>query len=226
MDFFESLIEETRKLLSKLVKKEYPLCSPWEDVGRNTLVLKRDEAFELDGTGFNLVTSNPIGESGVTVIGSDLKDIKSERRFARISLIQTVEFEDEQSAYNAIRKVEYSKYHYFPEGFMLRTVSTSHKEAARVTKKALEKGISFQKVGSLLASKYLENENVVAARIFYVTDSSADFDSLEKIAERNYEITEALNHIMKDLPLDCSACRLKPICDEVEGMRELHFSKY
>ena len=105
-----------------------------------------------------------------------LGEITNERRFARISLIQTVAFDDEQAAYDVIRKVEYSKYHYFPEGFMLRTVSTSHKENARVTKEAIAKGISFQKVGSLLVSKYLENENVRAARVIYVTDSAADFD--------------------------------------------------
>ena len=108
---------------------------------------------------------------------------------------------------------------------MLRTVSTSHKENARVTKEAIAKGISFQKVGSLLVSKYLENENVRAARVIYVTDSAADFDRLERIAQRNYDITETLNHIMKNLPLDCSACNLKKICDEVEGMRELHFKQ-
>jgi hypothetical protein len=27
------------------------------------------------------------------------------------------------------------------------------------------------------------------------------------------------------MPTDCSACRLKPICDEVEGMKELHFGQ-
>jgi hypothetical protein len=24
--------------------------------------------------------------------------------------------------------------------------------------------------------------------------------------------------------MDCNACNLKPICDEVEGLKELHFS--
>ena len=25
------------------------------------------------------------------------------------------------------------------------------------------------------------------------------------------------------MPTDCGSCSLKPICDEVEGMKELHF---
>jgi hypothetical protein len=28
---------------------------------------------------------------------------------------------------------------------------------------------------------------------------------------------------MQNINFDCSTCNLKPICDEVEGMRELHF---
>ena len=223
MNFFDGLIDETNALLEGFVKHEYPYGKKWKDLGRNTLVLKRDEAFELDGVGFNLVTSRDIGESGVTVIGSELNEINDETRFARISLISMQAFDDEQKSYDTIRKIEYSKYHYFPEGFMVRTVSTSHKENVRVTKKALNEGITFECVGNLLLGKYLENPAVISARVIYVTNQGADFASLEAIAEKNYEITETLNHIMKNIPLDCSSCRLKPICDEVEGMRELHF---
>jgi len=25
--------------------------------------------------------------------------------------------------------------------------------------------------------------------------------------------------------MDCASCHLKPVCDQVEGMRELHFSR-
>lgn len=30
---------------------------------------------------------------------------------------------------------------------------------------------------------------------------------------------------MKNIPLDCSDCSLKPVCDGVEGVRELHFKQ-
>ncbi|MCR5207797.1 MAG: hypothetical protein K6C14_04885 [Eubacterium sp.] len=223
MNFFDSLIERTDGLLSSFEKKDYPLCEAWNDLGKNTVVLKRDEAYELDGIGFNLVTSKDIGESGITVIGRDLGDIDGNTKFARISLIKMKPYEDEQSAYGVIRKVEYLKYHYYPEGFMVRTVSTSHKENVRVTRDALKNGITFQKVGSLLVSRYLENPSVLSARVIYVTEPAADYNALAEIADKNYAVTEALNHIMENLPLDCSACNLKPVCDEVEGMRELHF---
>ena len=223
MNFFDSLIDDVKEVLEPFDKKDYPYGKIWEDVGKNTLVLKRDEAFELDGVGFNLITAQDIGESGVTVIGPELQKLNGETNFARIALIRMSETSDEQKLYDTIRKVEYVKYHYFPKGYMVRYVSTSHKEGVRLTKAALKQGITFEQVGNLLVSKYLENPSVLAARVIYVTADGADYERLPKTAEKNYEITETLNHIMKNIKLDCGSCNLKPICDEVEGMRELHF---
>jgi hypothetical protein len=39
------------------------------------------------------------------------------------------------------------------------------------------------------------------------------------------KITLTLNHIMDGLATDCSVCSFKQVCDEVEGMKELHFKK-
>ena len=68
--------------------------------------------------------------------------------------------DDEQKAYNLIRKIEYVKYHYFPLGYMIRTSSEEQKEIVRVSKSAIKKGISFEKIGNLLNSKFLENKSV------------------------------------------------------------------
>lgn len=35
-------------------------------------------------------------------------------------------------------------------------------------------------------------------------------------------VTEALNHILKGMPMNCGSCDLQVICNEVEGMRALH----
>lgn len=50
-------------------------------------------------------------------------------------------------------------------------------------------------------------------------------DTLAALAETIRSTTDALNHILDDVLLDCKSCNLKPICDQVEGMRELHFSR-
>lgn len=223
MNFFDGLIEDTQSVLEGLNSKSYGVNSAWEDIGRNELILQRDSAYELDGVGYNLVTSADIGGDGIVVIGDDVNTISSDRKFARISFIQIDDIDDEQKAYDLIRKIEYAKYHFFPKGYMIRTASRSHKESVRISKSAISDGMSFQKVGSLLINKYKENKAVRAVRIAFVTDKSADYKAFESIAKKNYEITETLNHIMNNVNFDCSTCNLKPICDEVEGMRELHF---
>lgn len=224
MDFFNSLIENTNELLGALPQKAltYTPDNAWADLGYNQVILQRDTAFELGGTGFNLVTSSEINDE-IIVIGNDLDKIKADCKFARISLIQIEDTADEQKAYNLIRKIEYVKYHYFPDGYMIRTSSRSHKEAVRVSKKAIKNGISFERVGNLLINKYKEIPAVKGVKVIFVTDQSADFNALTSLAEKNNRITETLNHIMNNVNFDCSTCNLKPICDEVEGMKELHF---
>lgn len=223
MNFFDDLLKEVDKCISGFEKKSYASGRAWEDIGRNEVVLQRDSRYELDGVGFNIVTSNNIGADEIVVIGDDLNAISADRKFARISLIQIDDIDDEQKAYNLIKKIEYSKYHYYPKGFMIRTASSSHKETVRISKEALSKGLSFEGVGTILINKYKEIDAVCAVKLIYITDKCADYDRLEAIAKRNYDIAETLNHIMNNVNFDCSACNLKPICDEVEGMKELHF---
>ena len=115
MEFFDSLIGGALELIQGLSETNYAYepYKAWKDVGFNQVILQKHSAFELSGTGFNLVTSSDI-EEGITVIGSELCDIKKDCSFTRISLVQIDEQESEQKAYNLIRKIEYVKYHYFP----------------------------------------------------------------------------------------------------------------
>lgn len=224
MEFFDSLIKKTIEITQGLseINYDYEPDNAWNDVGVNQVILQKHSAFELSGTGFNLITSSPV-KDGITVIGKELADIKNDCKFTRISIVQIEDAEDEQKLYNLIRKTEYVKYHYFPDGYMIRTSSRSHKEAVRVSKDAIKKGISFQNAGNLLINKYKENPSVKGVRVIFITAPEADHKAFEEIAQKNNAITETLNHIMNNVNFDCDTCNLKPVCDEVEGMRELHF---
>lgn len=224
MNFFDNLIDDFYSCISSKGHKSYSYSSAnkWQDLGQNELIMQRESAYELDGIGFNLITSNEL-EDKITVIGSDLSEISSNRKFARISVISIDDIDDEQKAYDLIRKIEYVKYHFFPKGYMIRTSSRSHKEVVRISKSAVNSGVSFEKIGSLLIDKYKSNPAVKSVHIYFITEKSVDYRMLEDFAIKNHSITETLNHIMNNVNFDCSSCNLKPICDEVEGMRELHF---
>ena len=224
MEFFDSLIKQALENTQGLAEINYDYNSQnaWKDAGTNQVILQKHSAFELKGTGLNLVTSSAV-EDGITVIGDELSDIKKDRHFTRFTIVQIDEQESEQKAYNLIRKIEYVKYHYFPDGYMIRTTSRSHQEAVRVSKEAIKKGISFQNVGNLLIDKYKENPAVKGVKVVFITSEKADHKAFEALAQKNNSITETLNHIMNSVNFDCDTCNLKPICDEVDGMRELHF---
>lgn len=224
MEFFNSLISDVLSSVSGFSQKKltYDKHNAWKDIGYNQVILQRDSAYELSGTGFNLITTSEVKDE-ITLIGDDLGAITENRKFVRISLVQIDAQEDEQKTYNLIRKIEYVKYHYFPDGYMIRTSSNSHKEVVRVSKLAVKNGIDFQKVGSLLIAKFKENPAVKGVKVIYITLPEADYALLERFAQKNNRITETLNHVMNSVNFDCNSCNLKPICDEVEGMKELHF---
>lgn len=224
MEFFDSLISEVSALTDASQKNVYSCKDTlaWKDIGYSQVILQRDTAYELDGVGFNLVTSSDI-DGGIVVVGEDLKNITDSRKFARICLVQIEKNDDEQEYYKTIKKADYVKYHYFPEGYMIRTTSRSHKESVRIAKSALKKGISFEGVGSLLINKYKENPEIKAVQVIFITEKSVDYKALDKMAQKTSSITETLNHVMNNVTFDCDSCNLKAVCDEVEGMKELHF---
>ncbi len=224
MEFFDSLISDVHSLLQSfsLKKSPYNPKDVWEDVGHNQMILQRDAVGELQGIGFNLVCTKSV-EDSVIVIGDDLDKIQGNMPFARISIIEMDSVDDEQKAHNLIKKIEYTKYHTFPDGYMMRTSSFSQEEVVRVSRASVKNGMSFQNVGNLFIKKYKENQAVKGVTVIFITDKNMDFNALKGISQKNSDITKALNHVMNSVTFDCNACNLKAICDEVEGMKELHF---
>ena len=125
----------------------------------------------------------------------------------------------------AVRNMEFVKYHVFPKGYMFRISSGDFREQVRVGKTALRRGISFRSVGFDFIRQYLKNPNILNVELIFVTDPQAPYESFKKSAKKTADITRTLTHILDGMPTDCRSCSLKPVCDEVEGMRKLHFER-
>ena len=56
---------------------------------------------------------------------------------------------------------------------------------------------------------------------------NVDFKTLHDTAKKIDDVTKTMNTILEGMPedLDCASCSFKPVCDEVEGLKELHFGK-
>ena len=210
---------------------EYEPARAWADNGQNELVLGRDAAYELGGG--NLPASNCtcvttdaslVPEDKIILVGPDLGEIRADSPFARIALLHVNDISgDDQEAFRTIRDMEFVKYHVFPAGYMMRVSPESGREQVRVSRQAIKRGISFQNIGDSFIKKYKENKLIDHVCLIFVTGDKALCKELAETGKKVDAITLTLNHIMDGLSTDCSTCSFKTVCDEVEGLKELHF---
>ncbi len=206
----------------------------WPDVGNQNMVLRSDMAYELGGShtslaalGGTAVTDNRdlVPEDQIILVGPDLPEITSDISYARLAIARVREEEmgEGNTLYNAIRKIEYVRYHVNPEGFMVRVSSIHERESVRISKEAISKGLTFTEVGNCMLEAFHQNSKVEAVKLIFITDPAFDYKALERDIQLSEKITKTIDHMFKNVTMDCGACSLQEVCDEVEGMKELHF---
>lgn len=233
MELYNSTIREVLERIGAASPKTWGFepARAWRDLGQSELVLSRDAAFELGGgnapaANFTCVTTDAslVPEDAVTLVGPDLSEIRGDTPFVRAVLLHVSDLSgDDQEAFRAIRDMEFVKYHVFPDGYMMRVSPESRREQVRVSRQAVRGGISFRAVGNDFLKKYKEIDRVDHAHVIFVTSPAALCTELADAAKRVDTITLTLNHIMDGLSTDCNTCSFKQVCDEVEGLKELHF---
>ena len=232
MELYNSLIKSVEEILPENHREyAYDESACWDDNGSSELVLQKEAAYELGASGkgsANLVlyTSNSdlVGDDKIVVCGKELTEIKADCDFARIVLLRIgmIDAEDEV-IYRTLKDIEFAKYHVYPAGYMVRMSPESYREQVRVSRTALSRGISFRALGNNYIREYKKDVNVLSAQVVFITDPTFNYEELQKLAKKSAAVTSTLTHIMEGLSTDCSVCQLKDICDEVEGMKELHF---
>lgn len=166
----------------------------------------------------------------ILVFGPDLTELRGDSAYARIALLRVGDIEsddedDTEQAFRAIQDMDFVKYHVFPKGYMIRTSSESNREQVRLSSAALKKGISFRAVGNDFIRQYKQNPNILAVKLIFITAPDADLCRSGAGSQNG----PGYHHESQQDP-GGYAHRLRllqpqPICDEVEGMRELHFGK-
>jgi len=233
MDIYNSFIRRVDELLEgrKIRRWTYDKGRCWPDVGKNQLIMQREAAYELGGgrkaISFSCSTTDAklVGADEVLLIGPDLTELKEDSAYARIAFVCVQDIGEDDEAFKALQEIDFAKYKVFPEGYMMRALAEDNREQVRVSKAAVKNGISFERVGCSYIAKYKENPNVRFVRMIYITDPTVDFNVLRELARKSYDVTNSLSSIFRGLPTDCDSCGLRDLCDEVDGMRELHFQQ-
>lgn len=231
MNLYDDIIVKINDLVNEYESRSLDFKNEeWSEVSNNVLILGDELAYELGNdsisglAGLCLSENEDINDE-VILIGKDLNEIKTDSHFARIVLarISKDSLGEGQNAYNAIRKIEYTKYHLNPKGYMSRISPLSFKESIRIGKTELKEGLSFSKIGRMYIDAYHADSKIEAVKIIFITLDDFKYKELEKLLRKSEAITKAVDHIMNNIIMDCTSCGLKKVCDEVEGMKELHF---
>lgn len=239
MELYNTIIRGVEGLTGSSVPRVYPYdpADAWEDAGAFELVMLRDAAYELGGSGkdavnFTCVTTSPelVPRDEILVFGSELNELNGDSSYARIALLRVGDIEsddedDTEQAFRAIQDMDFVKYRVFPKGYMMRTSSESSREQVRISRDAVRRGMNFRRVGANFIRHYRRNPHILAVKLLFITAPDADYDALSRNARTVRDTTLSLTKILEGMPTDCGSCNLKAICDEVEGMRELHFGK-
>lgn len=235
MDLFDDIIRDIAEKLraAGTVRLKKPPAA-WKDAGEHHMILAREMAYELGGSGTLglggcLATTGALPFSaGVYLCGEDLAQIKKDRSFARVVFLQL----DEDAAgtgagqddlYRKLQEIDRVRYQVHPEGFMARISPLRQREPVRIAKKALGQQMCFGGIGQMYLERYQQIAGVRNVNVIFITDVRFDHAALDGLLRRADQIVQSLYHIFDGLRMDCGACGLKQICDEVEGLRELHF---
>lgn len=232
MKVYDNVIKETLDILKDYEYRELRINKDvvWNCLKNNEFLMEREVAFELGHrinpcTVYNCLTSNNqlINEDRILLYGKDLNEIKGNTNFSRITFMNVDKVEDPNKAYIGIKRLEYERFKVIPEGYMILSSSIENKENVRVSKKAVKKGINFEIIGNLFINHYKKIEGVNNVWMIFLVGDYPFTDNLVKKSLEVDTITNAFDHILKNVIVDCAVCPLEIICDDIEALRELHF---
>lgn len=232
MQVYDKVIKTTEEILTPFAVKDLTKRSakPWKMLTENEFLLRNEVAFELGdrmypGTCYQAVTSSEelIREDKILLYGPDLQEIKGNVPFTRITWLKVDPEENQDKAYRKIKKLEFARFKMIPQGYMMLSSSMEQKEQVRISKQAIKNGLDFATIGHMIIDKYKTEFGVKHVQVMFLTEELPVIRQLIEQGKKVDEITNAFDHILKNIILDCDLCPLHPICDDVEELRKIHF---
>ena len=243
MELYQNILSHLAELVRLApVRRKYPYDA--KNIRRETerceMIMKRHTAYELGDSGtasanctiMTTETGGIFSGNQTIVVGKDLCEIHQDTSYARIVVLTVAPEMLEESENNTgemifrnLQKLDFVKYHVFMDGCMLRISPESCEEHLRIHKSAIADKISFEQLGNTFIRRFLAEKYVKSVTVIFFADYPEEKYQLSTNCKKVREITQTFSKILEGMPTDCNVCKMKAICDEIEGMRELHFGK-
>lgn len=157
-----------------------------------------------------------------TVIGPELNRLEPGKApLGKITLLGVHGF-SEENAYERFLEMDLIRTKLSLEGYMLRAVPQHNREWSRISREAMNKGFSLNILGNELVRDYRKLVYVDAVEVIFITSSVQYIQRLRPISEKVSHVISAMKNIFDDLEFDCAECDYSNVCNEVDGLREMH----
>lgn len=229
-DITEKMLSILPETADKSVFYKCELCAQSGD--KNAILFRSDTAYELGGSGKTAVGSIVFADlpsmcDEVILYGPDLSEITEDTPFAHLTFVSLKQKNEEELTFEQLKDIGFTAFQIYPKGYHIRISPSTSKEQVRVAKTAINSDVplSFLNVGCSLIHALKENDDVEFVRTVFITKKDFDYKTLSLLAQKAKKITDAVHSTLQLNELDCATCKMKSICDEVEGLRELHLKK-
>ncbi|MBQ7637473.1 MAG: hypothetical protein IJS90_01055 [Clostridia bacterium] len=234
MQLYDDVYSQIKQLLPVEASVRSPyrsdMCAPEGEKDR--ILFGSETAYELGGGGRQsasavLFADIPEKQSETLLFGPDLDEISRDQPFGHVSVVRLKDGSGAQYSSETLKTIGFTVFRLYPEGYHIRISPVSCKEQVRVASSAIKKDrpLSFINVGNSLIREFLKHPEVEYAKTLFITDRDFDYRSLSAAALKVKKITDAVQSAMQLDELDCASCRMKPICDEIDGLRDMHLRK-
>lgn len=235
MDLFDKYIDEVRQRLDEnqqFVKQrfKYNQHSIWPILPKEQLILQHDTCIELgkmESFSFIMWTEDfkKINDNDITLYGRDVSEIASQNLqssspFGKIVLLGCDPF-SEDNVYPCFEQMDMVRFRLNLKGYMLRGFTQRNQEWSRISHNAISEGFSLEVLANELMREYKKLPFVRSTEIVMLTESTL-IKMLMPLAEKCSKIPSALNKIFDNLIMDCKSCDDSEVCNEIEGLKELH----
>ena len=236
MSLFEAKIETLRQALAPLEAEERVFRASgggaWPRAGSKQMILEQDMGAEL-GNGrlpsFAAILWTEelerVRDGQIALYGPDIPQIaapggKKSVPFGKIVLLG-VDALPADEVYASYERMDAVRFRQNLSGYMLRGTSQRNREWSRVSKEACGAGFCFAHLGSELVRDYKALPFVRRAELLFFTEEAGVRALLPAMSEC-CQIARALNTMFEHVSMDCKSCDAAEICEEIDGLKQLH----